>query len=260
MGPPTPRLVVPIDLKKKPWEQALPLHNRWHPDIPSVAEVKVGEVFRVEMVDCTGGAIKDDDSATDVKFIDAFPAHYLSGPIRVVEKDGIPAMPGDLLAVEICNLGPLPGDEWGYTATLDRENGGGFLTDHFPCATKAIWYFEGIYAYSPYIPGVRFPGLTPPGVIGTAPSMELLNIWNEREREVVENGLNSLKLCEVLHQRPLANLPSTKGCRLGKIKDGSAEWEKIAKEAARTTPGRENGGNCDTKTLAEVPKYIFQCL
>lgn len=50
-------------------------------------------------------------------------------------------------------MGPLPGDEWGFTATFDRENGGGFLTDHFPCATKAIWYFEGIYAYSPQIPG-----------------------------------------------------------------------------------------------------------
>lgn len=79
--------------------------------------------------------------------------HYLSGPIKVVDEDGIPAKPGDLLKVEICNLGPLPGDEWGYTATFDRENGGGFLTDHFPCATKAIWYFEGIYAHSPHIPG-----------------------------------------------------------------------------------------------------------
>lgn len=159
-----------------------------------------------------------------------------------MDKDGAPAKPGDLLAVEICNLGPLPGDEWGYTATFDRENGGGFLTDHFPCATKAIWYFEGIYAYSPQIPGdfstlfilwllnttllsngnsciagVRFPGLTHPGIIGTAPSMELLNIWNERERKLVENGLESLKLCEVLHQRPLANLPTTKGCVLGKV-------------------------------------------
>lgn len=71
MAPPTPRLVVPIDLKKKPWEQKLPFHNRWHPDIPPVAEVKVGEMFRVEMVDATGGVIKDDDSAIDVKTIDA---------------------------------------------------------------------------------------------------------------------------------------------------------------------------------------------
>ncbi|GMP27781.1 hypothetical protein CsSME_00003619 [Camellia sinensis var. sinensis] len=97
--------------------------------------------------------INDDDSANDIKFIDLSWVHYLSGPIRVLDADGDPAKPGDLLVVEICNLGPLPGDEWGFTATLDRENGGGFLTDHFPCATKAIWYFEGIYAYSPHIPG-----------------------------------------------------------------------------------------------------------
>ncbi|XP_017623749.1 uncharacterized protein LOC108467579 isoform X1 [Gossypium arboreum] len=251
------KVVVPIDLKKKPWEQKHPLHNRWHPDIPVVAEVKDGEVFRVEMVDFSGAGITSDYSAEDVKHADQSIVHYLSGPIRVVDKNETPAMPGDLLAVEICNLGPLPGDEWGYTATFDRENGGGFLTDHFPCATKAIWYFEGIYAYSPHIPGVRFPGLTHPGIIGTAPSMELLNIWNEREREVEENGDKSLKLCEVLHSRPLANLPSTKGCHLGKIKKGTAEWEKIAKEAARTIPGRENGGNCDIKNLSRGSKIYL---
>lgn len=65
--------------------------------------------------------------------------------------------------------------------------------------------------------GVRFPGLTHPGVIGTAPSAELLKIWNERERHVQENGLQTLKLCEVVHSRPLANLPTAKGCALGKV-------------------------------------------
>lgn len=70
MAPRTPRLVVPIDLTKKPWDQKLPLHNRWHPKIPAAAEVTSGELFRIEMVDWTGGAIKDDDSALDVKSID----------------------------------------------------------------------------------------------------------------------------------------------------------------------------------------------
>jgi len=70
MAPSTPRLVVPIDLKKKPCEQKLPLHNRWHPDIPPVADVNTGEIFRVEMVDWTGGAIKDDNSALDIKLVD----------------------------------------------------------------------------------------------------------------------------------------------------------------------------------------------
>lgn len=62
-----PRLIVPIDVKKKPWEQKLPLHNRWHPAIPPVAEVKVAEVFRVEMVDFSGGGITKDYSAEDIK-------------------------------------------------------------------------------------------------------------------------------------------------------------------------------------------------
>ncbi|KAE8699812.1 Acetamidase/Formamidase family protein isoform 2 [Hibiscus syriacus] len=233
MAPPTPRLVVPIDLKKRPWEQPLPLHNRRQLDIPPVSHVKASELFRVAMVDW-------------------------SGPIRVEDKDGISAMPGDLLAVEICNLGPLPGDEWGYTATYDRENGGGFLTDHFPCATKAIWYFEGIYAYSPHIPGVRFPVLTHPGIIGMAPWMELLNIWNDREREVEEKH-KSLKLCEVLHTRPLANLPSTIGYHLGKIEKGTAEWEMIADEAARTIPERESGGNSDIKNLSRGDGEVSFC-
>ena len=134
--------------------------------------------------------------------------HYLSGPIRVTDAEGVPAQPGDLLCVEMCNLGPLPGDEWvargctlclqaagcarscsrppavpllmtlhlqqpateqitlvrvgfiyslctaarrchkhcrwGFTGTFDRENGGGFLTDHFPEATKAIWWAAAV--------------------------------------------------------------------------------------------------------------------
>lgn len=64
------RVVVPIDLKKKPREQKLPLHNRWHPDIPPVAEVRTGEVFRVEMVDCSGGGITKEYTAEDIKYAD----------------------------------------------------------------------------------------------------------------------------------------------------------------------------------------------
>ncbi|KAL6614452.1 hypothetical protein ACP70R_036722 [Stipagrostis hirtigluma subsp. patula] len=257
MAPLTPRLVVPIDVKKQPWEQKVPLHNRWHPDIPPVADVTEGELFRVEMVDWTGGRVNDDNSADDIKFLDLTITHYLSGPLRIVDSEGIPASPGDLLAVEICNLGPLPGDEWGYTAIFERENGGGFLTDHFPSARKAIWYFEGIYASSPQIPGVRFPGLTHPGIVGTAPSVELLNIWNEREKRLAETSQETLKLCEVLHQRPLANLPTPENCLLGKIQEGTAEWHKMANEAARTIPGRENGGNCDIKNLSRGSKVYL---
>ncbi|EFJ09976.1 hypothetical protein SELMODRAFT_269462 [Selaginella moellendorffii] len=256
MAPRTPKSVVKVDVTKQPWEQDSPLHNRWHPDIPPVAQVSVEELFRVETIDWTGGQILDNDSAEDVKNMDLSRVHYLSGPIRVMDEAGKPAIPGDILVVEICNLGPLPGDEWGFTGTFDRENGGGFLTDHFPSATKAIWHFDGIFAYSRHIPGVRFPGLIHPGLIGTAPSKELLDIWNSRERLLVEET-PSLTLCSSLHTRPLANLPLAKGALLGKIPPGSSQWQAIANEAARTIPGRENGGNCDIKNLSRGCKVYF---
>lgn len=63
-------VMVPIDLKKKPWQQKFPLHNRWHPEIPPAAEVKVAEFFRIEMVDFSGGGITKDYSADDIKHVD----------------------------------------------------------------------------------------------------------------------------------------------------------------------------------------------
>jgi formamidase len=67
------------------------------------------------------------------------------------------------------------------------------------------------------VSGVRFPGLTHPGIVGTAPSVELLNIWNEREKILAETSPETLRVCEVLHQRPLANLPTPENCLLGKV-------------------------------------------
>lgn len=61
---------------------------------PQVAEVSEGQLFRVETVDWTGGQIQDNDSAEDIKHVDLSQVHYLSGPIRVMDKDGAPAQPG----------------------------------------------------------------------------------------------------------------------------------------------------------------------
>lgn len=253
----TPRAIVSVDPSKRPWEQAVPLHNRWHPEIPAVGEVREGEVFRVETVDWTGRQIQNDDSAEDMKRVDLTSVHNLSGPIRVTDAEGRVAVPGDLLVVEILNLGPLPGDEWGFTGIFDRDNGGGFLTDHFPRACKAIWDFEGIWASSRHIPGVRFPGLIHPGLIGTAPSHELLAIWNKREKALVDEGEHALTLGKHLHTRPLALLPNPTGALLGKVEKGGKDWERIAAEACRTIPGRENGGNCDIKNLSRGCKVYF---
>lgn len=68
------------------------------------------------------------------------------------------------------------------------------------------------------IAGVRFPGLIHPGLIGTAPSQELLGIWNEREKALVNEGENALTLGKHLHTRPLALLPNKTGALLGRVK------------------------------------------
>jgi acetamidase/formamidase len=207
----------------------------------------------VDCIDWTGGQIKDNDCSDDIKNVDLSQVHYLSGPIEIPT-----AQPGDLLKVEFLNLGTLDGDEWGFTGTFAKENGGGFLTEHYPRASKAIWDIEGIYCSSRHIPGVRFAGLIHPGCIGTAPSHELLKMWNDRESALCEEeGTPAEKtLCGCLHTRPLACLPEAKGAMLGKLghfkgKQGTDEtWDKVAGEAARTVPGRENGGNCDIKNLS----------
>ena len=114
----------------------------------------------------------------------------LSGPIEI---EG--AEPGDLLVVDILDLGPCqppqeygdaPGQGWGYTGIFAKANGGGFLTDYFPDAYKAIWDFHGQDATSRHVPGVRYTGITHPGLFGTAPSADLLAEWNRREQALID--------------------------------------------------------------------------
>ena len=50
---------------------------------------------------------------------------------------------------------------------------------------------------------VRFAGIIHPGLIGTAPSQELLDMWNKREKALVDEGEKAISLGTVLHTRPL---------------------------------------------------------
>ena len=237
-----PETLFKVDLTKPMRDQQMPGHNRWHPDIPPVASVKPGSVFRIECKDWTDGQIKDDDNPNDIRDVDLSVVHVLSGPIRV---EG--AQPGDILVVDILDIGALPGDEWGFTGIFAKENGGGFLTEHFPTAHKAIWDFQGIYTTSRHIPGVRFAGITHPGLIGCAPSHELLAQWNKRERELVATNPDRVP--------PLATLPNPENAVLGTLK--GSEFEQAAAEAARTVPPREHGGNCDIKNLSRGSRVYF---
>jgi formamidase len=240
-----PETKITVDLERPPDDQPVPVHNRWHPDVPSVVSVDPGESLRVECLDWTGGQIDDTDSANDVRDVDLDQVHYLSGPIEV---EG--ASPGDLLVMEILDIGVLnERSEWGFTGIFDQRNGGGFLTDHFPEAGKTIWDLHGTKASSRHVPDVHFEGKIHPGLVGTAPSQELLEEWNERERALTERDNASVQNHPTkADEPPTANLPTAHSAVMGGLSGDDAE--RAAEEGARTVPPRENGGNCDIKDLS----------
>src|ERR1700738_4151800 len=180
-----PKTAFQLNLKKPPEDAHVKTHNRWHPDIPMVETFKPGAEFRVECFDWTGGQIFNDDSANDVRDVDLTKVHYLSGPFGV---EG--AEPGDLLVVDLLDIGYLPDSPWGFTGIFAKENGGGFLVDHYAKAHKACWDFHGIYTTSRHIPGVRWAGLVHPGLIGCLPNRELLERANKREAELLATNPN----------------------------------------------------------------------
>ncbi|MBW4663892.1 MAG: acetamidase/formamidase family protein [Chroococcus sp. CMT-3BRIN-NPC107] len=237
-----PEVLFKVDLNKPMTEQDAVGHNRWHPDIPAVASVNPGTVFRIECKDWTDGQIHNNDSPEDIRTVNLTIPHVLSGPIHV---NG--AEPGDLLVVDILDVGTLPTYEWGFTGIFAKENGGGFLTEHYPVAQKAIWDLQGIYARSRHIPDVKFAGIPHPGLIGCAPSHELLATWNKREAELVSTDPDRVPA--------LALLPTPTDAILGTLK--GAEFDRVAKEACRTIPPREHGGNCDIKNLSKGSKVYF---
>lgn len=245
-----PENIFPLDSSKPFDQQQKRGHNRWHPEIPPIATVKAGDSFRVDCREWFDGAIKNDDSADDILNAPLLSVHKLSGPIRV---EG--AKPGDLLIVDILDVGPIPqedsgplaGQGWGYTGIFAKRNGGGFLTEQFPDAYKAIWDFTGQVATSRHIPEVAYEGLIHPGLMGTAPSAELLATWNTREGDLIATDPHRVP--------PLALPPEPREAMLGDLDE--SEFDRVAGEAARTAPPRENGGNQDIKNLSKGTRIFY---
>ncbi len=236
------KTVFKIDLSKKPEQQTIKTHNRWHPDLPMVEMFKPGDEFRVECYDWTGGQIGNNDSANDVRDVDLTKVHYLSGPFGV---EG--AEPGDLMVVDILDIGPIEGSEWGFNGLFDKQNGGGFLTEHYPEAVKSCWDFHGIYTTSRHVPKVRYPGLIHPGLIGCLPDHKLMAEANRREAALVATNPQRVP--------PLAALPYADTALMGQM-TGAAR-DKAAAEGWRTVPPREHGGNCDIKNLSRGSRCYF---
>ena len=94
---------------------------------------------------------------------------------------------------------------------------------------------------------MRFPGLIHPGILGCAPSAEILATWNKREAELIDT--TSL-------QRIVAQPPEPQNVHAG---SATAEVrQQVGREGARTIPGRpEHGGNCDIKNLSRGSKIYL---
>jgi formamidase len=242
-----PKTVISVDRTRPVNAQPEPvIVNRWHPDTPLYTMVKPGQDFRIETFPWDGGQIGNNDSANDIRDCNLLPCHHLSGAVGV---EG--AEPGDILVVDILDIGAHREHEWGYTGIFPTDNGASFLTDVFPFPRKAVWDLKGIFATSRHVPNVRFAGITHPGIIGCLPSHELLKVWNDRERALIATDPNRVP--------PLALPPDPSGVMLGSLK--GAALAKAALEGARTIPPRENGGNCDIKNLSRgsriyLPVYV----
>ena len=233
--------LIKVDLTKSAYDNEM-VHNRWHPEIPMAAWVNPGDDFIIETYDWTGGFIKNNDSADDVRDIDLSIVHFLSGPVGVKG-----AEPGDLLVVDILDIGAKPDSQWGFNGFFSKQTGGGFLTDHFPLAQKSIWDFHGMFTSSRHVPGVHFAGLIHPGLIGCLPDPKLLDTWNRREIDFIATNPTRVP--------PLANAPFAATAHAGKA-TGAAK-EAVGNFGARTVPPREHGGNCDIKDLSRGSKIYF---
>ena len=109
-----------IDRTKTLAEEPTSGHNRWHPDIPPLAEVEPGQVVGLETRDAFDGFVTPATTAEDLRNANLGVVHPLTGPVYVKG-----AEPGDVLEVTLVAVDPQP---FGFTVQVP---GFGFLRDVF---------------------------------------------------------------------------------------------------------------------------------
>jgi formamidase len=200
-------------------------HNRWHPDIPPLVRCQPGDEVIMETRDALDGVLDADSTVEDLGKVDLGVVHPLTGPVYI---EG--AEPGDVLVAEILEVVP---PSFGFTVQLP---GFGFLRDDFPDPYLVKWQIDGGWATSDELPNVRVPGAPFMGVMGLAPSRELMGTITAREADLLQRG------GMVLPPDPAGAVP-----------DDPA----IANEALRTIPPRENQGNLDIKQLCAGTRMLM---
>jgi formamidase len=211
-------------------DRSLPLHlgaerghNRWHPELAPVASIEPGEEVTFEVRDSRDRLIGPDSDHEDLLAVPPI-AHPLTGPLEVRG-----AEPGDVLELEVL---AYETDDFAWTAIWP---GSGFLGDLFDRPFLARWELAGGVARSDQVPGVAVPAWVHAGVIGVAPSPELLATAHGREAAL---GAAHPRAPESARDREPPNAPSPEHA-----------WPPEAADGLRTYPPRENGGNMDIRDL-----------
>jgi formamidase len=216
---------IRIDRNKTLLDEPSTGHNRWHPDIPPVVRCRPGDEVVLETRDAFDGQMGPDATLETVAAPNLDVVHPLTGPVHV---EG--AEPGDLLEIEIVDVEP---DSYGYTVQVP---GFGFLRDVFPEPFKVNWDLADEWATSADLPGIRIPGSPFMGTIGLTPGHDLLAATARREQVLLDHGGFVLP-------------PSTASA----VPDDP----RIAAEALRTIPPREQAGNVDIKQLGKGARLFI---
>lgn len=189
-------------------------HNRWHPDLEPVVSVRPGDVVTLETRDGLDGQLTRDSVHADCAALDLGLGHPLTGPVYV---EG--AEPGDVLEI---GLVAYETPDFGVNGVIP---GFGFLADLFTEPFLVGWDLDAKVARSSELPGVAVQACVHAGVIGVAPSHELMETQRAREDRIREAG------------GPVADpMPET-------------AFPPLAASGLRTIPPRETGGNIDIRRL-----------
>ncbi len=216
---------IRVDLSKSLAEEPGTGHNRWHPDVKPILTCEPGDDVLLQTRDGADGLVTRDWTLDDFGRLDLNVVHPLTGPIYVKG-----AEPGDVLVVDILEV---VSPSFGFTLSIP---GFGFLRDVFTEPFLAKWELTAEGAYCDEVPGVRVPGAPFMGVMGVAPSRDLMREINAREIALVEVG-------------GLALPPDPTGAVAGD--------DAVNAEALRTMPPRECGGNFDTKQMTAGTRVLF---
>lgn len=208
--------------------------NRLHADIPMAARAKPGERIRFLGRDAADMEIDPDrfERGEEELHLNFSHAHPLTGPVYI---DG--ANSGDVLAVTIENI--VPGAV-GWTDASEFGFAGAAVGIE---ARTIIWRLTDEYAVSKFLPGIRIPNASFPGVIVTLPGAGDLARSLKREQALADAG------GVVFTPDPDAAEPAS---LCGEAGTRSAE-------CMRTIPPREFGGNLDIRYLREGATVYLPC-